>query len=295
MPPQGTPSDTHVYCEVCSLPGLFIGSHPHILRLGSGDPGEEIDMVKSEFTLRTITDSFDLLVPGSMDLPIKRDALARWESILPELQSGPKDRVDEFDLQPAWEVLGDVLFPGFFRVWCRLKWEDREELNGYDGKITDLATKGQICWIWVARPSIHRPQTVPEALSILLQQMCDAMISLTCGGCKIYIRKMDMINGRSLTDHGPVWQVVKHVLSGLSQPFELCHSTEPDTPIEEAIKFRMLRGLSNGAERLSNVSKRLKVQQRARRDLEKEPNTPEEGYRDQVLGDALEYIVAMLE
>ena len=57
------------------------------------------------YSATQLVDAFEKLIPGHMDFEIKREALARWEALLPELLDGPLWRESEFDIKDSFSIL----------------------------------------------------------------------------------------------------------------------------------------------------------------------------------------------
>lgn len=288
-------------CDACTSSPTSVTDHPPF-RVVSNDPTDGLDVEQGWFTAQQIADAFAHLIPGHTDWPIKQAALSRWESLQPELGDGSCECDSEFDLEPIWKIFDDFLFLGLLRDLCRVEWVD--QLDGKDPQVgrceEKVGIRGPRVWIYVLRPSFQRRVTVQECLETLLHEMCHALFYLACQ-CNICDCHLNRVNGEGMRYHGPAWQSVRRTVedtaskhfTGFSHSFFLCAAYEPDLKMEQQAECKMFHSLSRRTERNGNVLDKEKRVQRAQKKVERNFNTPEESRSDQVLDEALKYMVAV--
>lgn len=251
-------------CKYCTIPQRAVRhSDCHFARFTvdrfkaiSVSPVTGIIFKAYEYPANQIADEFERLIPGHMDSEIKRQALTRWDALLPELLDGPLWRETEFDLKDSFTVLDDFLFLRALRNRCRVEWVDECQIGWKRDSVGwcecgEETNRGLTQWIRLVRPTVKKPKTVQEVLGTLMHEMCHAIFAFKCDCSSCRRCLLNKINGEGLTGHGPSWKKVrqsientanKH-LRGFSEPIRLSYSHEPDTEEEEKKIAKALSGL----------------------------------------------------
>ena len=208
-----------------------------------------------EYSAMQIADAFVTIIPGHMDFEIKRQALERWNVLLPELLDGPLFRDTEFDLKDVFYVLDDFLFLRGLRTRCCVEWMDEcntaltQTLYGRC-EWGEETNRSPTLWIRLVRPTVRKQRSVQTILSTLMHEMCHAILDLRCS-CVRCCCPLNKMNGAGFRGHGPSWEklrrsverVASSHLEGLSSPISLCHWSEPGLEAERQQVGRMLSGL----------------------------------------------------
>jgi len=291
-------------CQRCDTTVLDDHSvkHPNF-ELKSCDPLEGIDFPIFEYTALQITDAFTLnIIPGYMDLQIKREALNRWKRLILDLpKSDSEMSTATFDIETAFLILDDFLFLRSLRDCVGIRWVEKFPGDKLLGECwPNQGIRGKCTWIDILKPSHDRPMTVQYVLETILHEMCHALFTLACT-CSVCSCKLNLVNAAGLEGHGPCWdrlrttveETANHHLSEFL-PGRLCLDFDSQG-VKDArkAKFKMLISLAAKIERQNDPAERLKKAIRRRKAKEDEPNTPEgdeiRRRKDEVLWD----IVAM--
>lgn len=287
-------------CSACTSSTPTVTDHPPF-GVKYNDPRDGIDVEWVRFTAQQIADAFINLIPEHMDWPIKQDALARWKTLQPDFGDGSRECIAEFDIMPAWEIFNDFLFIGLLKDLCCIKWVDQGDIDNSIGRFAyNTGIRGPRAWIYIVRPSPLGPCTVQDCLETLLHEMCHALLYLACQ-CNVCGCHLNRINGEGMRYHGPSWESVRRTVEntasmhfpGFSRRFYLCGAYEPDLELERQTECRILHSLFRKIEGHGNVLEKQKGYRRAEKKAERQPNTPEESRSDQVLDEAMEYMVAI--
>ena len=230
-----------------------------------------------EYSAIQLADAFDEIISGYMDFEIKKQALDRWNVLLPELLDGPLLRETEFDLKDMFFVLNDFLFLGALRNRCYVEWMDecrtgkRQKMLGWceSGEETN---HGLVQSIGLVRPTEDKPQSVRDIVGTLMHEMCHAIFALACN-CACCSCPLNRLNSEGFSGHGPSWgklrssieKTANSHLSGFFEPIILCYPTEPEIEIERARAGRMLNGLYKNIMQRGSEQAELKRVERAKR------------------------------
>lgn len=241
-----------------------------------------------------------------MDWQIKRNALERWNALLPGLLEGPGLHESAFDLQPVYLLLDDLLFLRALQDSCVFEWaDDMLEVRGrpkLGWVVIDDNIRGPLLRIRIARPSPKSHRSVHYMLCVLMHEMCHTLLYLACD-CNICSCELNRMNGWGMTGHGPSWQRVRAAaqdtanlhLKGFSEPFCLAHRSEPDVRLEVEAREKLLEGLYEKVTKEdSEVEQEKKVEGNKKRAI----NTKNTLENDEKMADndeTLACVVAMFE
>lgn len=246
----------------------------------STSPVTGITFKAYEYSATQLADAFGKIIPGHMDFEIKRQALVRWNQLLPELLDGPLWRDSEFDLKDSFPVLDDFLFLRALQDRCRVEWVDESQKgwkNNWLGwcELAEETNREPRCWIRIVRPTADKPKTVWDILCTLIHEMCHAIFALRCN-CYCCRCPLNSMKGEGLGGHGPSWEKLRRCieetanlhLNGLPERIRLCHSNEPQAESEEKKIVKMLGGLYKKVTQQGSESANLKRLERAKRQAE---------------------------
>lgn len=246
------------------------------------------------YTANQIAEAFSEMAQDDSDWEIKRHALDHWNAIVPELLEGPSLREVEFDLQPVFHILDDLLFRRALRDHCGVAWVD--PVKGLNGSLNvGWSQEGENIRGWrhgigIVRPSANKPRTVQDCLDTLIHEMCHAILSVACQ-CDICRCCLNEMNGEGLTGHGPAWQILAPAiedcvnlwLKGFPNPFRLSYLEYDEAKKEENVdsdlmqegksKGKMLNGLYCAIKQRGTEAARDKKADRDRKRAERERNT----------------------
>lgn len=293
-------------CEWCSSQISTLEDHPATFEVLSNSHIDGINFKKGKFTTNQIADAFANLIPDHMDWQIKKNALERWNALLPGLLEGPELRESEFDLQPVYRLLDDLLFLRALQETCVVEWVDEPLRMKGDPKVgwveTEYNIRGPPMRICMVRPSPELPRSVHYILGMMMHEMCHALLYLACE-CSVCSCELNLMNGPGMTGHGPNWQRVRAAaeetanlhLKGLAEPFLLAHWSEPDLRQEGEARVKLLGGLYEKVTREDNeVEREKKVERDGKRAVERK-NTRENDQKKVVDDETVAYVVAMFE
>ena len=234
-----------------------------------------------EYSAIQLADAFDNIISGHMDFEIKKQALERWNVLLPELLDGPLLRETAFDLKDTFFVLNDFLFLVALRNRCCVEWVDecrtgeKQNMLGWceSGEETN---HGRTHWIRLVRPTGAKPQSVRGILITLMHEMCHAIFAFRCD-CACCRCPLNRLNGEGFSGHGPSWwklarsveKTANTYLNELFEPMTLCHPDEPNFKFERSRVGRMLSGLYKKIMQQGSQSAELKRVERAKRATER--------------------------
>ena len=228
-----------------------------------------------EYSAIQLADAFDHIISGYMDFEIKKQALERWNVLLPELLDGPLLRETAFDLKDTFFVLNDFLFLGALRKRCCVEWVDECRTGRWTKTIGwcesgEETNHGPIQWIRLVRPTEAKPQSVRDILITLMHEMCHAIFAFECD-CACCRCPLTRLNSEGFSGHGPSWGKLRRSiektanthLSELFGPIALRYPDEPECKTERARVGRMLSGLYKKITEQGSESAELKRVERA--------------------------------
>ena len=293
-------------CKRCSSQIWTLEDHPASFEVLSNSHTEGINFKKNVFTANQIADAFANLIPDHMDWQIKKNALERWNELLPGLLEDPELHESEFDLQPVYRLLDDLLFLRALQETCVVEWVDEPLRMKGDPKVGWVETKynirGPSMRICMVRPSPERPRSVHYVLGMMMHEMCHALLYLACE-CSICGCELNLMNGPGMTGHGPNWQRVRAAaeetanlhLKGFAEPFLLAHWTEPDVRQEDEARVKLLGGLYEKVTQEDNEVEREKKVERDKKRAVKRKNTRENDQEKMDDDETLACMVGMFE
>lgn len=261
-------------CKYCTIPQRTVYYHSDRFKASSISPVTGITFKMHEYSANQIADAFEKLIPGYMDFEIKKQALARWNVLLPELLDGPLWRDAEFDLKDSFSVLDDFLFLRALRDRCRVEWVDASQKGWNRGMIgrcelAEYTNREPMQWLQILRPTVEKPRTVQDVVCTLMHEMCHAIFTFRCNcfRCRCLLNR---INGDGLDYHGPSWEKLRRSieetaklhLDGFSAPITLCHWSEPQV---EAEKKEIAKKLSGLYKKITQQGNELAVSKREER------------------------------
>ena len=273
-----SPSPLCDWCEYCTIP-QYRTRHSGPFKAISTSPSTGITFKAHKYSATQLADAFEKLIPGHMEFEIKRQALTRWNALLPEILDGPLLRDAEFDLKDSFSILDDFLLLRALRNRCRVEWVDSRtgRYQSFSGwcEPAEETNQGPTQWIRIVRPTINNPRTVLEILCILMHEMCHAIFAFRCN-CFCCSCPLNNMNGEGLDCHGPSWEKLRRSveetanlhLKGFSKSFNLCHPSEPQIKAERKAVGRMLSGLYKRLMQQGSHSAELKRDERSKRKVE---------------------------
>ena len=261
-----------------------------------------------EYTANQIAEAFSRMALEDFDWPIKRQALDRWNAILPDLLEEPSLRETEFDLESIFHILDDLLFRRALRAHCGVAWVD-VLLGPGDKSDVGSSQDGSYIRAWrhgicIVRPSAEEPKTVQDCVNTLMHEMCHALLSVACR-CAVCSCSLNEMNGKGLTGHGPAWRVLARAveecvngwLEGFGEPFRLSYleddemgreeKVDSDLKKEEESKVRLLDGLYKAIKERETEPARERKGERDRRRVERVRNTAEGDGKEKEENEAL--------
>ena len=232
------------------------------------------------YTANQLADGFEKVIQGHVDSEIKRSALARWNTLLPDLLEGPVWRDAEFDLKDSFHILDDFLFMGALQHRCRIEWVDERwkgcKRNWAGWFEPAVATnRDPECVISLVRPTANKLRSVEDVLSTLKHEMCHALFAFRCN-CYCCRCPLNHMNGEGLSGHGPAWEKLRRCvertaslyLDNFDEPIPSCYLTEPEAGAEQREVAKMLSGLYKKVTQQGSESAELKRVERAKRRTE---------------------------
>ncbi|CAF9920981.1 hypothetical protein IMSHALPRED_005059 [Imshaugia aleurites] len=277
------------------------GNHPTTFSAVENSPVDGINFKMHKYTANQLAEAFSRMAQDDFDWSIKREAVERWNAILPDLLEGPLFREDVFDLEPIFHILDDLLFRRALRDHCGVAWVNADKSPdgrwdvGWSQKGSNI--RGWRHGICVVRPSAAEPRTVQDCLDTLIHEMCHALFSVACQ-CAVCTCSLNEMNGEGLTGHGPAWQILAPAIEdcvnlwmgGFEDPFRLSYMDYDETKkgknadasleLERKEKVKFLSGLYCAIEQRQTEAARNKKAERDRRRAERERNTAEGGGRE---------------
>ena len=273
-------------CDFCSSPDWALEDHPTAFEVISNSHVDGINFRYSHFTTNQIADAFADLIPGHMDWSIKISALERWNTLLPLLLEKPELRECEFDIQPIYRLLDDLLFLRALQDICAVEWVDGMLRVRGGPKIgwvlPERNIRGPRFRIYMTRPSPEKPRTVQMLLSVLMHEMCHALLYLACE-CSVCKCELNSMNGWGVTGHGPAWRRVRAAaqdtanlyLKGFTEPFLLAHPRELEVRQEAEERGKLLEGIRKKISNTNSTVGQEKKVERNRKRVAEDINTLE--------------------
>ena len=268
-------------CKYCTIPQRDVHYFEHIhskhFKAVSMSPVTGITFKAYEYSATQLADAFEKLILGHMNFEIKRQALARWDALLPELLDGPLWREVEFDLKDSFSVLDDFLFLRALQDRCRVEWVDESHKGFRHNTVgwcepAENTNREPIRWIRIVRPTVKKPKTVQDAICTMMHEMCHAIFEFRCNcfRCRCLLNQM---NGEGLDGHGPSWEKLRRAvektanlhLKGFSEPIILCYPNEPQVERENKKIAKMLSGLYKKVTQQGSESAESKRLERAKK------------------------------